>query len=162
MEGEREQTRDQNERSEQQQPIGQQDQRQQEFDQSTHSSSGSEPPRSDDSDKSSEQDTGLQGQSATGQSDLERQADTTLAGRSDKQDLGQDQPGSTGGASGGQGGFVGSQDQDSGEYLQQSRTPESGFAEQGRGASNDGSDVEGSSQSAQDSDSGDQGSSDNT
>ena len=41
---------------------------------------------------------GQQGQSGTGQSDLGTQADTTLAGRADQQDLGQDQPGSVGGA----------------------------------------------------------------
>ena len=158
MEGEREKTRDQNEGSGQQQPIGQQNQSQQEFGQSNQTSSGSEPPRStgtrgEEFGQSSEQDdTGLQGQSGTGQSDLGSQSDTTLAGRSDQQDLGQDQPGSTGGATGQQSeaGFVGSQGEDSGEYLQQEGNPESGFAQQGRGASNErsenrDSDIEGAS-----------------
>jgi hypothetical protein len=54
-----------------------------------------------------------------------------------------------------QGGFVGSQRDDSGEYLQQSGSPESGFAEQGRGASNENSDIERS----QDDDSDNEGSS---
>ena len=46
MEGEREKSRDQNEGSGQQQPIGQQNQSQQEFGQSSQPSSGSEPPKS--------------------------------------------------------------------------------------------------------------------
>jgi hypothetical protein len=169
MEGEREKSRDQNEGSGQQQPIGQQNQSQQEFGQSSQPSSGSEPPRStgtrgEEFGQSSEQDdTGLQGQSGTGQADLGSQSDTTLAGRSDQQDFGQDQPGRTGGAGGqqSQGGFVGSQDQDSGEYLQQSGSPESGFAEQGRGASN-GSNIDGASERSQNRESDIEGSSDNS
>src|SRR5215212_9814725 len=85
MQGEREKTRDQTEGSGQQQGTG------------------SEPPRSmghrggefghppSERDKNS----GQQGQSGTGQADLGTQAATTLAGRTDQQDLGQDQPGSS-------------------------------------------------------------------
>lgn len=36
------------------------------------------------------------------------------------------------------GGFVGSQDEESGDYLQRDGNPESGFAEQGRGAPDQG------------------------
>ena len=169
MESEREKTRDQNEGSGMQPSIGQQNQSQQEYGQ-TNQSDGSEPPRSlgnrgEEFGQPPERgEGGQQGQSGTGQSDLGSQSDTTLAGRTDQQDLGQDQPGSTGGATGQQseGGFVGSQDQDSGEYLQQSGNPESGFAEQGRGASNDGSDIEGTSERSQNRDSDIEGSSDNS
>ena len=72
--------------------------------------------------------------------------------------------GNSGGASGqqSQGGFVGSRDQDSGEYLQQSGSPQSGFAEQGRGASNDSSGMEGTSERSQDSDSDIEGLSDDS
>lgn len=61
-----------------------------------------------------------------------------------------------------QGGFVASQDLDSGEYLQQGGSPESGFAEQGRGASNDSSDIEGTSERLQNRESDIEGSSDNS
>ena len=61
-----------------------------------------------------------------------------------------------------QGGFVASEDQDSGEYLQQGSSPESGFAEQGRGASNDSSDIEGTSERLQNRESDIEGSSDNS
>ena len=61
-----------------------------------------------------------------------------------------------------QGGFVASQDQDSGEYLQQAGSPESGFAEQGRGASNDSSDIEGTSERLQNRESDIEGSSENS
>ena len=60
-----------------------------------------------------------------------------------------------------QGGFVASQDEDSGEYLRQGGSPESGFAEQGRGASNDSSDIEGTSERLQNRESDVEGSSDN-
>ena len=132
MENEREKSRDEKEGSGQQQPLGQQN------------------------DNSA-------GQSGQGS---EAQDDTTLAGRADQQDLGQDQPGSfAGGLSGRQAepqgeGFVGSEGQDSGEYLQQGGTPESGFAEQGRGASNQGSDIERDAERSQDRDSDIEGSSD--
>jgi len=79
--------------------------------------------------------------SGGGQSDLGTQADTTLAGRADQQDLGQDQPGSsptaglqgTSGASEGEG-FIGAEGTGSDEYLQERGSPQSGFAEQGQGA----------------------------
>jgi hypothetical protein len=85
---------------------------------------------------------GQQGQSGTGQADLGSQADTTLAGRSDQQDLNVDQPGSVGGASGSAGeGFIGTQGSGSDEYLQRRENPASAdttggsdFAPQGRGA----------------------------
>jgi hypothetical protein len=173
MESEREETRGQDEGSGQQQPIGQQDQSQQEFGQSNQSGSGSEPPRSlgdrgEEFGQPPERgENGQQGQSGTGQADLGSQSATTLAGRSDQQDMGQDQPGRTGGAGGAggqqsQGGFVASQDEDSGEYLQQGGSPESGFAEQGRGASNDGSDIERMSERSQNRESDIEGSSDNS
>ena len=97
------------------------------------------------------------GQSSTGQA---QGGDTSTLSQDDNVGQGGYSPesggsdlggGETGlGDSGGQsnqGGFVGSQGQDSGEYLQRSGNPESGFAEQGRGASNedDESDIEGSS-----------------
>jgi hypothetical protein len=112
------------------------------------SGSGSEPPRSmgtrgtefgqfGDQDGSRQQ-----GQSGMGQSDLGSQADTTLAGRGDQQDLGQDQPGSVGGATGKQGeGFIGAQGSGSDDYLQKGESASSAettggtdFANQGRGA----------------------------
>lgn len=171
MEGENEKVRDQNEGSGQQQPQGNQaaekafdtaDKQKQNVppQQTQGPAGGSEPPRSmgtrgtEFGQSSEEGESGQQGQSATGQADLGSQADTTLAGRADQQDLGRDQPGSRGGQS--EGGFVGGQGQDSGEYLQQGGNPESGFAEQGRGASEKGeaersqdreSDIEGSSDS---------------
>lgn len=162
MENEREKSRDQNEGSGQQQPLGQQNDNN-----AGQSGQGSEPPRStgmgntEFGQASEPGETGQQGQSGTGQADLGTQGNTTLAGRADQQDLGQDQPGSfAGGLSGRQSepqgeGFVGSEGQDSGEYLQQGGTPKSGFAEQGRGASNENSDIERS----QDDDSDNEGSS---
>lgn len=95
------------------------------------------------------------GQTATsgsGQSDLGSQSDTTLAGRADQQDFGQDQPGTTGGASGATGqqgeGFIGSQGTGSDEYLKSTpgattgssatgATSGSDFAEKGQGATED-------------------------
>lgn len=167
MENEREKSRDQNEGSGQQQPLGQQNDNN-----AGQSGQGSEPPRStgmgntEFGQASEPGETGQQGQSGTGQADLGTQGDTTLAGRADQQDLGQDQPGSfAGGLSGRQSepqgeGFVGSEGQDSGEYLQQGGTPKSGFAEQGRGASNQGSDIERDTERSQDRDSDIEGSSD--
>ena len=116
----------------------------------TGQSVGSEPPRSmghrgtefghppNEREKSS----GQQGQSGTGQADLGSQSDTTLAGRSDQQDLGQDQPGSsptaglqgTSGAPQGEG-FIGSQGSGSDDYLQQQgKEGEQDFAREGQGA----------------------------
>lgn len=167
MENEREKSRDQNEGSGQQQPLGQQNDNN-----AGQSGQGSEPPRStgmgntEFGQASEPGETGQQGQSGTGQADLGTQGNTTLAGRADQQDLGQDQPGSfAGGLSGRQSepqgeGFVGSEGQDSGEYLQQGGAPKSGFAEQGRGASNQGSDIERDTERSQDRDSDIEGSSD--
>jgi hypothetical protein len=104
---------------------------------------------------------GQQGQSGTGQADLGSQAATTLAGRSDQQDLGIDQPGSVGGASGRQGeGFIGAQGSGSDDYLQEGgpgglsgdasgassaeATGGADFARQGRGALDDEDDESGS------------------
>jgi len=83
-----------------------------------------------------------QGQSGMGQSDLGSLADTTLAGRADQQDLGQDEPGSVGGATGQQGeGFIGAQGTASDDYVQEGKSASSAdttggtdFANQGRGA----------------------------
>lgn len=58
------------------------------------------------------------------------------------------------------GGFVGSQGQESGEYLQQDGNPESGFAEQGQGASDQG-DIERETERSQNRESDIEGSSDN-
>lgn len=81
---------------------------------------------------------GQQGQSGTDQADLGTQADATLAGRTDEQDLGQDQPGSGVGTSGAAGeGFIGQQGTGSDEYVQEresTATEGQNFAPQGRGA----------------------------
>ena len=165
MEGETDKVRDQNQGSGQQQSISEQME-------PSQPGAGSAPPRStgmrgtEFGQKSKPGETGQQGQSGPGQADLGTQADATLAGRADQQDLGQDQPGSfAGGLSGRQAeirgeGFVASESEDSGEYLQQSGNPESGFAETGQGAPDQGdiergtershnrdSDIEGSSDS---------------
>jgi hypothetical protein len=88
--------------------------------------------------------SGQQGQSGTGQADLGSQAATTLAGRSDQQDLRIDQPGHVGGASGSTEGFIGAQGTGSDSYLQGSESASSAkttegtdFAPQGRGATED-------------------------
>lgn len=115
-------------------------------------STGSEPPRSMGN-RGSEfghfgdatGPAGQQGQSATGQADLGIQAAATLAGRSDQQDLGIDQPGSVGGAGGSTGeGFIGAQGSGSDDYLQHRQSPASAraiegtdFAPHGRGATED-------------------------
>ena len=103
---------------------------------------------------------GQQGQSAGGQSDLGSQSDTTLAGRADQQDLGQDQPGSspTAGLQGTSGsdqgeGFIGSQGTGSDDYLQERDSQPAGFAEQGQGAPESGSEnIETGQQEDRDSD----------
>ena len=164
MEDERELTRDQNEGSGQQPPIGQQSDNQtagqsgqqeqgQQASSSTAAGQGSEPPRSTGTrgtefgQSSGQDETGQQGQSGTGQSDLGTQADTTLAGRADQQDLGQDQPGSTGGASGSQSerrakGSSAARAKILANICSKAETPQAGFAEQGSGAPNQGSDIE--------------------
>lgn len=85
-----------------------------EFGKSTQDTSGQQ---------SQQPQTGQQGQ----------QGQTGVADRSGQQ-------GSTGGAEGS--GFVGSQGEESGEYLQEGQTKQAGFAEQGRGAPEDGGDIE--------------------
>jgi hypothetical protein len=173
MGSEKEKSRNQNQGSGLQPPIGQQDQDRREYDQQNEPASGSEPPRSlgtrgeEFGHPPERGEQGQQGQSGTGQADLGTQSDTTLAGRSDQQDLGQDQPGSfAGGISGRQAedqgeGFVGSQSPDSSEYLQQSGTPDSGFGEQGQGAP-DQDDVERGMKRSQNRDSDIEGSSGNS
>jgi hypothetical protein len=124
----------------------------------TETSSGSEPPRSMGTRGSefghfgdSNGPVGQQGQSGTGQADLGTQADSTLAGRSDQQDLpGVDQPASYGGGIHGRQpntegeGFILQQGSGS-DDLQQSKSASSAkstkgtdFASQGRGATEDG------------------------
>jgi hypothetical protein len=83
---------------------------------------------------------GQQGQSGTGQADLGSQAATTLAGRSDQQDLGIDQPGHVGGA--GEGFIL--QERTASDDIQEresaasaNATEGSDFAPQGRGATED-------------------------
>jgi len=161
MEGEREQTRDQTEGSGQQQPLGQQDESQQ--------PQGQQQDQQPEGQQSQQEFGQQQGQSATGQAQSS-DTDTLSQSGSDvgpggyspesgASDLG---GGETGlGDSGGNDreGFVGSQGKDSGEYLQQGGNPESGFAEQGRGASNQ-EDVERETPRSQDRDS--EGSSDNS
>lgn len=153
--------RDQNEGSGQQAPIGQQDedrttgqQDQQQFGQQGQqqpTGQGGQQPLGQQGNFGT-QEPGLGGQ---GQQDFGRPETTTLNEGS--------QPG-LGGGSTGEGGkgsnFVGSQGQDSGEYLQQTGNPESGFAEQGRGASND-TDIEGGGERSENRDSDIEGSSDN-
>jgi hypothetical protein len=163
MEGEREQTRDQNEGGGQQQPLGKQNENQtgqsnqQQFGQSGQrqaTGQGGQQPLDQQGDFGS-QEPGLSnqgqqeyghsgGQSATGQS---QDSDTQSLNQDEQEGLGGGASDLGGGETGqGSSGFVGNQGQDSGEYLQQQDNPQSGFAEQGRGASN---------QNAQDSDSGD-------
>lgn len=92
MEGEREKARDQNEGSGQQPPISQKDH------EPTQPGAGSAPPRSmgtrgDEFGHAGDRDeAGQQGQSGTGQADLGSQAGSTLAGRSDQQEIDPDQP----------------------------------------------------------------------
>ena len=110
MQGEREKSRDQNEGSSQQPPVGQ-----------------------DDEDRVSDQarqQTG--GQSATGQTSPAGGAATLTEGT--EPDLGSTDADPTGSS----GGFIGSQEEDPGDYLQRGGNPESGFAEQGRGAPDQG------------------------
>ena len=168
MEGEREQTRNQTEGSGQQPPLGQQDE-------NRPAEQASQQPQLGQQGESGTQEPGLGkqtdqefgstgGQSASGQA----QGDTTTLNQ-DESDVGPGGYSPESGASdlgGGEtglgdsgGGFVGSQGQDSGEYLQQDGNPETGFAEQGRGASNQ-SDIERETTRSEDRDSDIEGSSD--
>ena len=169
MEGEREQTRNQTEGSGQQQPLGQEDENQ------PQGQAGQQPQGQQTQQPSGQQQgqqpVGQQGQSASGQA---QGSDTTTLNQdegdvgpggyspeSGASDLGGGETGlgDSGGSS--EGGFVGSQGQDSGEYLQQDGNPERGFAEQGRGASNQ-DDVERETTRSQDQDSDIEGSSGNS
>ena len=144
MESEREDTRDQNEGSGQQQPLGQQNDNAQPLGQQSQ-----QPPQGQ---QQGQQPLGQQGDFGTQEPSLsQEQGETSTLDEEKQAEPGSSQPTS-------ESGFVGSQDQDSGEYLQQSGNPESGFAEQGQGASDQGdierdrersenrdSDIEGSS-----------------
>ena len=148
MENERESTRGQNESSGQQQPLGQQPQDQQQGQRplGERGDFGTQQPGL------GEQEGQIGGQSSTGQASQDEGETSTLSEGS------QSEPGSSQQTGQSDGGFVGSQGQDSGEYLQQGGNPESGFAEEGQGAPDQGdierggersenrdSDIEGSS-----------------
>ena len=129
MESERENTRDQTEGSGQQQPLGQQD----------------------------EKETGQAGQQPQGQQQGQQPLGQERKFGTHEPATGQDL-----GDSGDEGNFVGSQGEESGEYLQQSGNPESGFADQGRGAPNQGSDIERDGERSENRDSDIEGSSGNS
>ena len=149
MEGERDKRRD----TAKENPIGQDSTKNEygEIGEQAQPAAGSAPPRSlgtkgEEFGQMADYDrSGQQGQSGTGQADLGSQAATTLAGRSDQQDLRIDQPGHVGGASGSTGeGFIGAQGTGSDSYLQESESASSAkategtdFAPQGRGATED-------------------------
>ena len=151
MENEREHTRDQNEGSGQQQPLDQQNDNSQQF--------GQQRQQQPQGQEQGQQPLGERGDFGTqepGLSDQEsseqEQGETSTLSEANQPEHGSSQPT-------GESGFVGSEGQDSGEYLQQGGTPQSGFAEQGRGASNQGSDIERDSERSQDRDSDIEGSS---
>lgn len=127
--------RDQNEGSGQQPPIGQENDNQK-------------------AGQSGQQEQGQQSQQGQGQqADPQDDADTaTLSEGSQPEPASQSDQDS--------GGFVGTKREDSGEYLQEDGTPESGFAEQGQGAP-DQSDIERGTERSQDRDSDIEGSSGN-
>ena len=134
-------------------PVGQDSAKNEygEIGEQTQPGSGSAPPRSlgtrgEEFGQMADYDrSGQQGQSGTGQADLGSQAATTLAGRSDQQDLGTGQPGRVGGAGGPTGdAFIGAQGSGSDDYLEERESPSSArategtdFAPQGRGAAED-------------------------
>ena len=171
MESERDQTRDQTEGSGQQQPLGQQS------DNRTAGQSG-QPPQGQQQGQPPEgrppqQQSGQQhGESATGQApgsdtDTLNQSGNDVgpggySPESGGSDLGGGETGlGDSGGSSGNGGFVGSQGQDLGEYLQQGGNPKSGFAEKGQGASNQ-DDIERETSRSQDRESDIEGSSGNS
>ena len=154
MENERENTRDQNEGSGQQQPLDRQNDNSQQFGRQDQQPEGQQ---------QGQQPLGKQGDFATqepGLSDQEKgevsqeQGETSTLSEADQPERGSSQPA-------GESGFVGSEGQDSGEYLQQGGNPESRFAEQGRGASNQ-EDIERETKRSQDRDSDIEGSSENS
>ena len=116
--------------------------------------SGQQPPigQQDNSDLSNQSQQQTEGKSA------EQELDKADKQEQDLQPEGQ-QSGQQPGVS--SGGFVGSQGQDSGEYLQQDGNPESGFAEQGQGAPDQG-DIERDTERSQNRESDIEGSSDNS
>ena len=142
MEGEREKTRDQNEGSGQQPPLGQQNDNSQQFGQQESGQQQGQQPLDQQGNfgtqepglsRQSDQEYGQAGgHSSTGQAAREQGETSTLSESSQSEPRSSHQSGQR------DGGFVGSEDQDSGEYLQQSGNPESGFAEQGQGASDQG------------------------
>ena len=95
------------------------------------------------------------GQSSTGQASQDQGSNTATLSEGSQSTSGSSQPGQN------SDGFVGSQSEDSGEYLQQGGTPQAGFAEQGSGAPNQGSDIERDSERSQNRDSDIEGSSGN-
>lgn len=116
--------------------------------------SGQQPPigQQDNDDLSNQSQQQTEGKSA------EQEMDKADKQQQDLQPEGQQsgqQPGES------SGGFVGSQGQDSGEYLQKDGNPESGFAEQGQGASDQG-DIERDTERSQNRESDIEGSSDNS
>jgi hypothetical protein len=143
MENEREETRDQNEGSGQQRPLGQQNDNSQQFGQQESGQQQGQRPLGEQGDFGT-QEPGLNdqqsgqtgGQSSTGQASDDQGETSTLT------DSSQSEPGSSQQTGQSDGGFVGSQGQESGEYLQQGGNPESGFAEQGRGSPNQSGDIE--------------------
>lgn len=151
MESERENTRDQNEGSGQQQPLGQQNDNSRQFGQQDEQSQGQQQGQRPLGERG---DFGTQEPGLSDQEKAEQeQGETSTLSEANQPERGSSQPT-------GESGFVGSEGQDSGEYLQQGGTPQSGFAEQGRGASNQGSDIERDSERSQDRDSDIEGSSD--
>ena len=175
MEGEREQTGNQTEGSGQQPPLGKQDENQiagqagRQLQERQQGESGTQEPGLGNQTDQEFGSTG--GRAATGQA----QGSDTATLNPDENDVGPGGYSPESGASdlgggetglgdsggGSSGGFVGSQGQDSGEYLQQDGNPETGFAEQGRGASNQ-SDVERETTRSQNDDSDIEGSSGNS
>jgi hypothetical protein len=191
MEDEREQTRNETEGSGQQPPLGKQDENQiagqagqqpqgQQSQQPSGQQRGQQPLGQEGNFGTQEPGLGNQtdqefgstgGQAATGQAQGSDAAtlnpdenDVGPGGYSPESgasDLGGGETGLGDSGGGSSGGFVGSQGQDSGEYLQQDGNPETGFAEQGRGASNQ-SDVERETTRSQNDDSDIEGSSGNS
>lgn len=163
MEGEHEQPRNETEGSGQQPPLGQQDEDQ------PAGQAGQQPqgqqPQQPSGQQQGQQPSGQQGQSASGQAQggdtatlNQNESDVGPGGYSPESGASDLGGGETGLGDSGGSGFVGSQSEDSGEYLQQDGNPEAGFAEQGRGASNQ-SDIERERTRSQDRD--DEGTSDN-
>ena len=161
MEDEREKTRDQNEGSGEQPSLGQQNDNSRPVRQEQGQPAGQQQGQSrwakgdfgTQEPGLSEQESGQAGGRARRARDAQEQGETSTLSEGRQSEPGSSQESGQSG-----GGFVGSQGQDPGEYLQQGGNPESGFAEQGQGASDQGdierdrersdnrdSDIEGSS-----------------